>query len=240
MTIPPLTVRPILHTEHADYYRTVFGALGARTLSDDPMWTELELDAGRVTITALNRDAVEGDVDLGFETPDLNAFLDAVTPTEGMTVERFVTDDAESVRVVGRDGLSFLVDASMPGGTPPGAPSAWIHGLWITTDVTKTAEDLEALGLRKRLTEVNGRTIDLRAAQGDVLVHTNDGGPIGATVAVDLADLDAAHKALIDAGIAHDVIDETHGRTLKVPMPGTDQMLWIGQPDPAPVGVIVH
>jgi len=239
MTIPTLTVRPILHTEHADYYRTLFGALGARTLTDDPMWTELELDRGRVTITALNRDAVEGDVDLGFETTDLDAFLGAVRPTDGMAVERFVTEDAESIRVVGRDGLSFLVDALIPSQASSGT-DAWIEALWITTDVTKTAEDLETLGLSRRLTELNGRTVDLRADQGDVLVHTNDGGPIGATVAIRVASLDDAHKALIDAGIAHDVIDETHGRTLKVPMPGTDQMLWIEEPDPDPIGVVRH
>lgn len=241
MTIPPLTVRPIVHTDHMPEWLAIFRALGARTLTDDPMWTELELDRGRVTVSGLHPGASEGEVTLGFETPDLVAYAAAVRPMEGMRVERITADHGDSIRVVGRDGLEFLIDERLPGASLPEQPTNWVHALWISTDVAAAAQDLESLGLRKRLTDTNGRTIELRAAEGDVLVHTNDGGPIGATVAVDTTDLDACHKALIDAGIAHDVIDETHGRTLKVPFPGgVEDMMWVTQEDPDPVGVIKH
>jgi hypothetical protein len=56
-----------------------------------------------------------------------------------------------------------------------------------------------------------------------------------------VADIHAAHKALLSADIAHDVIDETHGRTLQVPVPGRgDRTLWIAEEDEDPVGVIRH
>lgn len=240
-TIPPLTVRPIVFTDHKSDWLAIFRTLGARTLVDEEGWTEIELDRGRVAIHVRHPGQADGEVWLGFETPDLEAYVAAVRPMEQMTVERFTADHGESIKVVGRDGLEFLVDERMPGAELPEEPINWVHALWISTDVAATAQDLESLGLRKRLTERNGRTVDLRAAEGDVLVHTNDGGPISATVAVDTADLDAAHKALIDAGIEHDIIDETHGRTLRVPFPGSpDKQLWIGQEDPDPVGAIRH
>jgi hypothetical protein len=242
LTIPPLTVRPIVHSAHLDEWLAIFRALGAGTLSEDPLWTELELDRGRVTLSGLHAGAREGEVSLGFETADLDAFGAAVRPADGMSVDSFTADHGESLKVVGRDGLQFLIDERLPGGGPlPEQPRTWIHALWLSPDVPTAAADLESLGLRRRLTETNGRTIDVRAAEGDVLVHVSDGGPVAAGVAVDATDLDEAHKALLDAGIAHDVIDESHGRTLKVPFPGgVDEMLWVTREDPEPVGVLRH
>ena len=94
---------------------------------------------------------------------------------------------------------------------------------------------------RAPLTQTNGRVIDMRAAEGDVLVHTSDGGPTEADVAIDVTGITATHKALVDAGIAHDVIDETHGRTLQVSLPGGgEKRLWIAEEDEDPVGAIKH
>jgi hypothetical protein len=205
------------------------------------MWTELQLHRGRVTLTSPNRGSSEGEVSLGFETADLQAFEESLVPVEGMQIERFVTEDYTSLRVTGRDGLDFLIDQRPPGPALPNDPLTSIHALWITPDVERTAQDLESLGLRRRLTQINGRIIDLRAAEGDVLVHTSDGGATAADVAVDVTDITAAHKALIDADIAHDTIDETHGRTLQVPLPGLgERRLWIAQEDADLVGVIKY
>jgi hypothetical protein len=179
MTIPPLTVRPVVHTDYLAVWLGIFGALGAVALTADPMWTELQLDRGRVTLTALNRGAAEGDVSLGFETPGLGIYAASILPPDGMVVEKFVTEDYESLRVVGRDGTEFLIDERLAGPPLPEQAATAIRAVWVTSDVSRTAAELESLGLRRRLTQVNGRTIDLRAAEGDVLVHTSDGGPIG-------------------------------------------------------------
>ena len=241
MNPPPLTVRPVIHTSHVAEWLAVFRALGADTLTTDPMWTEVQLHRGRVTLSVLNRGAREGEVSLGFEVPDLEAYAVAVVPADGVLVERFATEDYESLRVTGRDGLSFLIDQRPPGPPPSSEIVTSVHAAWITPDVERTAQDLESLGLHRRLTQINGRVIDLRAGEGDVLVHTSDGGPTEADVAVDVTDVTVAHKALIDAGIAHDVIDETHGRTLQVSLPGDDEKrLWITQEDAEPVGAIKH
>jgi hypothetical protein len=59
------------------------------------------------------------------------------------------------------------------------------------------------------------------------------------TLAADVTDVNAVHKSLINAGIAHDIIDESHGRTLQVLLPGGgDERLWIIEEDADPVGAI--
>jgi hypothetical protein len=134
------------------------------------MWTELQLDRGRVTLTALNRGAAEGDVSLGFETPDLGVYAASVLPTDGMVV---VTS---SPRTTSRCGSSAA-----------------------TARTSSSTSDSPAHHCPSR------------------------------------------HQALMGADIAHDVIDETHGRTLQVPLPGGgDRTLWIAEEDEDPVGVIRH
>jgi hypothetical protein len=156
-------------------------------------------------------------------------------------IERFTTQDFESLRVTGRDGMNFLIDQRLAGPPAPDHAVVSIHAVWVTPDVEQTTQDLESLGLQRRPTQTNGRVIDLRAAEGDVLVHASDAGPTEADVVVDVVDISAAHKALIAAGIAHDVIDETHGRTLQVPMPaGGEKKLWIAEEDDGPVGTLKH
>ncbi|MBZ5736560.1 hypothetical protein [Nocardioides mangrovi] len=211
MTIPPLTVRPVVHTAHLPVWMATLQALGAATISDDPMWTELQLGRGRVTLTELNRDAVEGEVSLGFETPDLAAYAARVRPPAGMVLEPFRTEGFESLRVVGRDGLEFLIDQTLGGGgNSVGSPAVSVHAMWITPDVERAAEDLKALGLRRRLSQGSGRVVDMQAGEGDVLVHISDGGPVDVDLALDVLDIESAHHALLNAQITHDVIDETH------------------------------
>jgi hypothetical protein len=243
MSIPALTVRPILHTGHTADWVRLLAALDAETVSSIPEWTEVELGlGGRLALHSciaceLYPDSREGGVDLGFETDDLDAFASAVTPTSGMTVELVDAPHGRAVRVVGRDGLAFHVDERLAG-PAPARRTSWVKQLWVSTDVAAAAADLEALGLRTRWATTNGRGVELVAAEGGVLVHIADAGTIGAIFELDVVDLGAAHRALLDAGFAHDVIDETNGRTLKVTMPGWDSPLWVVQEDDDPVGVV--
>ena len=238
MSVPPLTVRPVVHTDHLDTYLDLYRALGATVITRDPMWSEVTFGAGRIALHALFDGVAEGEVAFGFETTDLAAVAGSVTPPEGMRVALVQADHGTAVEVTGRDGLTFTVDERPDASGPDNG--TWVKQLWVSPDVPRAAEDLRALGLALRLTETNGRTIDLSAAEGGVLVHHADEGRVGATYEIDVPDLDAAHKALLDAGFAHDVIDETHGRTLKVALPGTDRPLWVVREDDDPVGVIRH
>lgn len=238
MSIPPLTVRPIVHTGHMTRYLELFGALGATVVTESEMWSEVAFGAGRIAVHGLLPATTEAEVALGFETPSVEGYAAALAGVTGPSVELHEADHGISVRVVGRDGLELLVDTRPDG--PDGAPGTLVRQLWVSTDVAATADDLESLGLTRRMTNVNGRTIDLRAAEGGTLVHVAEGGAVGATYELDVTDLNAAHKALLDAGFEHDVIDETWGRTLKVALPGTETRLWVVQKDVDPVGVIRH
>lgn len=221
MAIPPLTVRPIVHTDHVDAWATILRCLGARTLTDDPMWTELELDSGRVTLSVLNRDAVEGEVVLGFETPDLEKYAAAVSPADGLAVTPFATDDYRSLRVVGRDGLEFLLDPELADETAsppqaPGLPRGRVRAVWRTPDSEATRVDLLRLGLEE--IPGDGNDVRLAAADGEVVVRAASSPP---TVDVEIVadDVTAAREALVAAGIAG-VVEQAPA--LHVPVPGTD------------------
>lgn len=240
-----LAVRPILHTQHLDHYRTMLEATGMVTVTDEPGWILLQGGAGRIALHGLYDGVSEGQTRLGFEVADLTAYVDQVEARapHGLTVETIGAAHGPAARVTGRDGLVFLVDqVEAPKAAVDPDPRVIVHQLWISPDVPQAADDLEALGCRKRYTETNGRTIDLDAGAGRVLVHTADGGGVGAVSAVDYeGDLEPVHAALLSHGIRHDVIDESHGRTLQVPMPGAGGLqFWITREDEDPVGTIRH
>lgn len=202
MPVPPLTVRPVVHTEGLPGWLAALHALGGRTLTDDPLWTEVELDNGRVTLTRLNRDALEGDVVLGFETPDLTSYADSLTGPVP-TWESCTTDDYTSLRVRAGDGLELLVDEPpVPAAPSPAGLAATVLAEWTTPDVGTVVRDLEALGLVPMV----GQAGLLQAGAGEVLVTQGDGVP-RVDLAVLVSDLDLTRTALDDAGIAYDAID---------------------------------
>ncbi|TWP36222.1 hypothetical protein [Leekyejoonella antrihumi] len=240
-----LQVRPILHTAHTDAYLTILRAAGMQVLSRSDGWTLLQGGSGRLALHRLYDGVFEGQTALGFEVADLEAYAVQARgrAPSGLRVEVGDADHGRAVRVTGRDGLEFTIDQAEQPDVPVTAdPAVVVHQLWVSTDVARTAEDLVALGCRKRLTETNGRTIDVDADLGRVLVHVADNGVVAADSALDYdGDLEQVHVALLNAGVRHDVIDESHGRTLKVPKPGTDgDPMWITHEDEDPAGSIRH
>ncbi|QTF71454.1 hypothetical protein [Arthrobacter woluwensis] len=239
--IPALTVRPIVYTSHRDEWLTLLECLEAVRLTDDPSWTVLGFHGGRVALHAAEADYPDGTVTLGFETESLDAFLEAVPSTPELRVERHLAGHGESVQVTTADGLRFLVDPRTPSGSGQSGLDTWAEALRMAADVPGAAAELEHLGLKRYLTETNGQTITLRAAEGTVLVHIGVVGAPAAGFAVGTSDLQLCHQRLLNAGIQHDVIDETFGRTLRVPCPGPEaSLLWISQPDEDPVGAVQH
>jgi hypothetical protein len=81
-SLPPITVRPILYTEHVDAYLHIFTALGMSTLMRTPGWTLVAGKAGRVAMhSTMSGRIEEGTVHLGFEVADLTAYAEAIAPT---------------------------------------------------------------------------------------------------------------------------------------------------------------
>ncbi len=238
-----LTVRPILFTEHTAEYLTILEALGMRVLLETTGWTVLAARAGRVAMHSTMEGRVsEGTVHLGFETSDLAGYAAAVQDSAPADLEVALVEanQGPAVQVKARDGLEFFVDSPAVEGAEPECPVI-IEPLWITDDVPGATADLQALGLRLVMSNLDGRVTYLRADDGQVLTHVADWGWKGALFAVDcVGDIRAVHAALLAAGIQHDVIDETHGTTLKVPMPGTEETFWVSKLDAEPVGVARH
>jgi len=239
--IPELIVRPIIYTSHREDWLALLECLGAVRLTDDPAWTVLEFRHGRVALHAAEDGYPDGAVSLGFETDSLEAFLAAVPSTPALRVEAHQAGHGESVQVTTADGLRFLIDPTTPSGAGNAGLDTWTEALRIAADVPGAADELELLGLRRHLTETNGQTITLCAAEGTVLVHIGEAGAPDAEFSVGTTDLQGCHLRLLNAGIRHDVIDETFGRTLRVPCPGpAGSTLWINQPDQVPVGAVRH
>lgn len=240
-----LVVRPIVFTDRTDEWLVILRALGLHVVVRTPGWVELASGSGRIALHPTGVGQREGSSSLGFETDDLDAFLAEVTrrAPDGLGARMVAADHGTAVEVTGRDGMSFLVDLSPSTAPvePPGAstPVTVVRQLWVSPEVPGAAADLEALGLRTAYRLANGRGVELAADEGRVFVHIADDGHLGAVPAVDYdGNLDDAHAALLGAGVRHDVIDETHGRTLKVPMPGCDQQLWVTHEDEEPAGAV--
>jgi hypothetical protein len=234
--VPPVTVRPVVHTTDVPAWLAIFRVLGARILSADPLWTELELDRGRVTLSGLVHGAQEGEVVLGFETPDLTTYVEAVNPPPGMTVEPFSTQDYTSVRVVGRDGLDFLVDTTLAGGSVRDQPAAWVRAHWITPDVERTAEDVAALGPVPRARQENASCVGFDAERGVVLVQPSDGASAGVDISVEVRDVGAIRRLLADAGIAFETATGDRGEELRIPFPGRGDLFLAVVPSAAEEG----
>jgi hypothetical protein len=222
VTEAPLTVRPIIHTQHVDEWTSILRAMGAVVLSDDPMWTELELGQGRITLTVLNRDAREGEVSMGFETPDLDDFARGMKASTSVRVERFVTEDYTSVRVVCRDGTDFLVDPQLDSGevSPADDPPAAVRAVWTTPDLASTVEDLAAAGLEVHH-HGSGSASLLRAASGEVLVRDGTGYPAEVAVSLTVDDLLRVRARLTAAGRDVAITLDDLGDGLRVSVPGS-------------------
>lgn len=198
----PLTVRPVVHTADVPAWLAVLRALGGVVLTDDPLWTEVSLDSGRVTLTELNRGATEGSVVLGFETDDLEAYAESVTDP-GPVLETYRSADYTSVRVVARDGLELLVDEPPAHDEAPGGGHAvTVLVEWVSPDPDSAVADLRALGL----VPIPGAGGLLRAEGGEVLVSPGDGAA-HVDLAVVVLDVAAVRAALTEAGVEHDEVD---------------------------------
>lgn len=185
-----LTVRPIHYTSRPAAWRALLDALGARDLGGDDMWRVLALPAGgRVALHGAEPGAPDdGTAQVGFETPDLDAYEAAhaaAIAAAGGRLERRTEGHGETLRLTLPDGTFVLIDAATPGmqgtqgtpGTLDAAPAATgttadvaSAPLLVTRSPEAVAAVLAAAGLSPRLSSEGGGWHDL-TADGIVGVH---------------------------------------------------------------------
>ncbi|MGO1833450.1 MAG: VOC family protein [Actinomycetaceae bacterium] len=251
--IPPLTVRPIVFTPHTGRWRDLLTAAGGRLVVDHDGWSVVALGSGRVGVHPGAPDASShGPVArwaLGFETPDLDAFVAATregVEHAGGSFDVVPVDHGRQLRVTGPDGLTFGIDEpDAPGEHAPapqveysptpafgaGADLA-VAPLWMTDEVEGAAALLEALGLARRNASHSGNWVDLVAADGLHAVRANGAGvPTAPSAGPRLAHPAVVARAelLRRAGGGARVIDESYGRSLRIDDPDGGAEIWVNE-----------
>lgn len=126
MPTAPLTVRPIHFTSRTAAWGALYATLGARDLGGDDVWRVLALPGGgRVALHHVEPGADDGTVEVGFETPDLDAYEaahGAAIDAAGGRLERVTAGHGVTLRLTLPDGSSVLIDAAAEAG--PGVAAA--------------------------------------------------------------------------------------------------------------------
>jgi hypothetical protein len=208
-----IIARPIQYTSNPDAYRELFRALGLRSLGAEGDWEVFTAGSGRVALhTVPAGDALDGDVDLGFESDDLY----------GLGWEVVAEGGIEAVVVPAE--LPIVVLDETPGDDVDGPLSAL--ALWTTSHVADAAGTLEKLGLRPLVRSDAGGWVQLRADSGLAAVHA--GETSRAELSFEYAgDVAGLVEPLRPFGAR--IVDETYGRTLLVDRPGGGEPIWINE-----------
>lgn len=247
---PPLVVvRPIVFTTAPQAWLELLHALGAEPLVTADGWRVLRTDAGRVAVHATAADdPLAGVTRLGFETPDLDAFLAARAEgirAAGAHVSLEQAGHGPTVAIRAADGLELFVDPLTPdphaGASPmPAIPapasgdsaqrSPTIEPIWYTPQVGHARAVLEAIGLRPHILSEAGRWVQLLGEAGQQAVHIGD--DTGTVMAFEHPDIEVLQGLLRTAGVEADLIDENYGRSLRLPhpeLPDLDARLWVNE-----------
>lgn len=246
---PPLVVRPVVFTTTPQAWLELLRALGAEQLVTADGWWVLRTDNGRVAVhTATAGDPLAGVTRLGFETPDLDAFLAARAGDirgAGAHVSLEQAGHGPTVAIRAADDMELFIDPLTPdphaGGPratgqlePARQESAQqspaIEPIWYTPQVDHARAVLEAIGLRTHIISEAGRWVQLLGESGQQAVHIAD--DTGTVMAFEHPDVEELQRLLSSAGIAADLIDENYGRSLRLPhpeLPDLDARLWVNE-----------
>lgn len=249
-----IVTRPVRFTGSMAAHRRLFEALGAQCLSDHGDWVVYGFDHGRIALHTADETYPAGLTTLGFETNDLDACAAAAAGATPPGVSIAVEDAPHGRAVVVRspDGITFTVDpltpqpsrfdppvvASQP--APVNAPLS-VTPLWFTAETSSAAGTLTALGALPRIESDRGGWTDLRTDCGLVAVHESNSadtapdGPSAPAAWTSLGfefagDLDDLVEPLRQAGLEATVIDESYGRSLRLPDPDLPtEQIWINE-----------
>ncbi|WOF23007.1 hypothetical protein N8K70_16675 [Microbacterium betulae] len=217
-----VTIQQILFTAKTTEWHRLAGALGLTPPSEPtPEWAEFDGD-GVLAIHHASGEHPAGQVDVHLLVDDLDA---AERAASGFDVSRGALDGVgEILTVRAASGIAVTVSA---GGrvTRPGELA--VLPIWFQPDLDEPHRILEALGLRPRIVSDRGGWVELVAGGGGlVALHHGDEPLIGLSFLAP-GDLDALAARLRDAGFDPAVIDESYGRTVRVPDPDRGDEVWI-------------
>lgn len=249
-----ILTRPVRFTASMAAHRRLFEVLGAQCLSDHGDWVVYGFDHGRIALHTADETYPVGLTTLGFETNDLDACAAAAASATPPGVSIAVEDAPHGRAVVVRspDGMTLTVDPLTPQPTrsdapvvasqpaPVNAPLS-VAPLWFTAQASTATRTLAALGARPRIESDGGGWTDLRTDCGLVAVHASgsaDTAPEGpsapaawASLGFEFAgDLDDLIEPLHQAAIEATIIDESYGRSLRLPDPDLPAgQIWINE-----------
>lgn len=244
-----ILTRPVRFTHDMAAHRLLFGALGGRCLADYGDWVVYGFDHGRLALHTADDEFPTGLTTFGFETSDLDALAAAAAGAAPPGVSIAVEDAPHGRAVVVRcaDGITFTVDP-LTGEPSTAAPSRTtgeaavsVAPLWFTQDTATAAQTLTALGARPRIGAESGGWTDLHTDAGLVAVHaagsaetaqdTASAPPAWTSLGFEYAgNIDDLLEPLRDAGIGATVIDESYGRSLRLPDPDLPaEQIWINE-----------
>lgn len=241
-----IMTRPVRFTTDMAPLRTMFQALGGRCLADYGSWVVYAFDHGRIALHAADEHCPSGVTTFGFETDDLPGLTarSAEAAPAGVRITVEETAHGTAVVVRGVDGTTFTVDplteeaATTDRQEVTGPVGVSVAPLWFTHDTATAVQTLTALGAQPRIGSKDGGWTDLRTDSGLVAVHTaataeTISPSAGATVGLSFehtGDIDDLLGPLQDAGIEAATIDESYGRSLRMPDPDRPgEQIWINE-----------
>ncbi|WP_372699847.1 VOC family protein [Arthrobacter sp. JSM 101049] len=224
-----LRVAPILFTDHPDDWAALLAALGLEAAVQAAGWQEFDAASGRLRLHAPDASHPAGTARLAFEVGDLDEFTRR-TREAGTAVVLSEEGHGRTATITGPDGLSFIatVEAARP--EPATAdPALRVLALWMTPDPDGSAAILRAIGARPEIASDTGGWMQFRAKNGG-LVATHSGSTAAAVPSFQYdGDVQVLHARLLTAGLAADLVDESYGRTLRVPHPDGGEDLWVNE-----------
>lgn len=228
--------RPIVFTADLPAWRVLLEAFGGVVLVENPGWWVYAVGSGRVALhDAAHSPHEPGHVQLGFEVPDLDAWSGRVG------VEHVIEEAGHgtAARVIAPDGVWFWVDGSDPAadaaataaresGREP-TPGIAVLPLWYTPDPRTARGVLEAVGATPRITGDDGTWADLVCSGGGlVAVHADERAGTVLSFEHD-GPLEDLQERLTAVGVEAALVDETYGRSLRVPDPDGRTPIWVNE-----------
>lgn len=230
-----IAARPIRFTGHLDTHRRILTALGATVVTDAPGWVVYAVGSGRLALHQApssdphTGERSSGDTVLGFETEDLDGAV-AAAQAAGVDIRIEQTEHGRAGVVRAADGTTFTIDSMAPAETAaPQDTRLAVMQIWYTTDTATARAVVTGIGARPRITGEDGIWADFRCETGG-LAAVHRAGEVGVELAYHYAgDVEALTPVLARAGVTARLIDETYGRTLRIPDPDRDAEIWINE-----------